>query len=105
MNDAWLGIPVNYWTIFFGALVTYATRFGGHVVLSRFKRIPARVNVALNAVPAAVITTLVAPALVTHGPAEIITLAVCLVAGFRIPMMAMFVLGWILIVGLRTAGL
>jgi Predicted membrane protein len=105
MNGTWLGIPVNYWIILFGALVTYATRFGGYAVLSRFKRIPPRVNVALNAVPAAVITTLVAPALVSHGPAEVITLVICLIAGFRLPMMGMFVLGWVVIVALRAAGL
>lgn len=105
MTEGWFGISMNYWIIFFGALVTYATRFGGHLVLSRFKRIPPRVDVALNAVPAAVITTLVAPALVSHGPAEVITLVICLIAGLYLPMMGMFVLGWIVIAALRAAGL
>ena len=86
-------------------LVTYAARLGGHLVLSRFKRIPPRVDAALNAVPAAVLTTLVAPAAVTGGPAEALTLATCLVIGFRLPMMAMFCIGWVLIVALRAAGL
>lgn len=100
-----LGLPVNVWTIAAAALVTYATRVGGHLVLSRFKRIPPRVEVALNAVPAAVLTTLVAPAAVFNGPAEAITLLAGLLIGFRLPMMAMFAIGWALIVGLRAAGL
>lgn len=105
MSEMYLGVPVNVWIIIGAALVTYAARLGGHLVLSRFKRIPPRVDAALNAVPAAVLTTLVAPAAVTGGPAEALTLAVCLVIGFRLPMMAMFCIGWVLIVGLRTAGL
>lgn len=105
MNGEFLGLPVNVWTILGAALVTYAARFGGHLVLSRFKRIPPRIDAALNAVPAAVLATLVAPAAVSSGPAEAITLAVCLVIGFRLPMMAMFCVGWVLIVSLRTVGL
>ena len=105
MTGLYLGVPVNVWTIIGAALVTYAARLGGHLVLSRFKRIPPRVDAALNAVPAAVLTTLVAPAAVTGGPAEALTLAICLVIGFRLPMMAMFCIGWALIVALRAAGL
>lgn len=105
MTGLYLGVPVNVWTIIGAALVTYAARLGGHLVLSRFKRIPPRVDAALNAVPAAVLTTLVAPAAVTGGPAEALTLAICLVIGFRLPMMAMFCIGWVLIVALRATGL
>jgi uncharacterized membrane protein len=64
-----------------------------------------RVDAALNAVPAAVLTTLVAPAAVFNGTAETLTLAVCLLIGLRIPMMAMFAIGWAMIVALRAAGL
>lgn len=105
MSDALFGMSTNFWIIIGAALVTYATRFGGHMVLSRFSRIPQRVSVALDAIPAAVLTTLVAPAAFSNGPAEIITLAVVLVAGYRMPMMAMFILGWGVIVALRAAGL
>lgn len=105
MNGVLLGLPVNIWTIVGAAIVTYAARFGGHLVLSRFKRIPPRVDAALNAVPAAVLATLVAPAAVSSGPAEALTLAICLVVGFRVPMMAMFCIGWVLIVALRSVGL
>lgn len=105
MNGVFWGVPVNIWTIFAAALVTYATRAGGHLVLSRFRRIPPRIDAALNAVPAAVLTTLVAPAAVSNGTAEALTLAACLIVGLRVPMMTMFGIGWALIVALRSAGL
>ena len=51
MNGVFWGVPVNVWTIIAAAVVTYGTRIGGHLVLSRFKRVPPRVDAALNAVP------------------------------------------------------
>lgn len=105
MNGVFWGVPVNVWTIIAAAIVTYATRVGGHLVLSRFRRIPPRIDAALNAVPAAVLTALVAPAAVSNGSAEVLTLAACLIIGLRVPMMTMFAIGWALIVALRTAGL
>ena len=59
------------WIILAGAVLTYLTRIGGHLVLSRFSRIPPRVEAGLDAVPAAVLTTLVAPAILSAGPAEL----------------------------------
>ena len=48
-----------YIIIIASAVLNYMTRLGGHLVLSRFGTLNARVEAALNAVPAAVITTLV----------------------------------------------
>ena len=59
-----------------GAMLTYLTRIGGHLVLSRFERVHPRVEQALNAVPAAVLTTLVAPATLDADPAEFAALAI-----------------------------
>lgn len=98
-------VPVNVWIILASALVTYLTRCGGYFLLARFRRIPPRVDAALNAVPAAVLATLVAPAAVFNGTAEALTLAICLVIGLRIPLMAMFAVGWALIVVLRASGI
>ncbi|WP_309086025.1 AzlD family protein [Chelativorans sp.] len=64
----------TFWIIIAGAVLTYFTRAGGHLVLSRFERIHPRVEAGLNAVPAAVLTTLVAPAAMEGGPAEIAAL-------------------------------
>ena len=55
-------MSTTLWIILWGAVVTYLTRVGGHLVLSRFEHIHPRVEAGLNAVPAAVLTTLVAPA-------------------------------------------
>jgi uncharacterized membrane protein len=86
-----------------GALFTYLTRIGGHLVLSRFETIHPRVEAALNAVPAAVLTTLVAPAALTQGWPEMITLVVAGLAALRLPLLGMFVVGWVVIVLLRWA--
>jgi uncharacterized membrane protein len=72
MTGEFLGLSMTVWTIIGAAIVTYAARAGGHLVLSRFRRIPPRVDAALNAVPAAVLATLVAPAAVTSAPARAI---------------------------------
>ena len=47
---------VTIWTILAAALATYLTRVGGHLVLSRFQKLDPRVEAALDAVPAAVMT-------------------------------------------------
>ena len=62
------------------ALVTVMTRTGGYLILSRFATIPPRVAAALDAVPAAVMITLVAPAAFsgTFREAAVLVLAVAL---------------------------
>ena len=58
------------------ALATYATRTGGHLILSRFGATHYRLEAALEAVPTAVLTALIAPSLITNGPAEAISILV-----------------------------
>lgn len=89
------------WIILFSALATYLTRAGGYVVLSRFERIHPRVEAALNAVPAAVLTTLVAPAAASAGPAELIALLVAGLVSLRAGMMTMFLAGAAVLIVLR----
>jgi uncharacterized membrane protein len=83
------------------ALVTYLTRVGGHLLLSRFERVHPRVEAALNAVPAAVLTTLVAPATLNAGPAELAALGVAGVVALRGSLMAMFFSGVAVLIVLR----
>lgn len=71
------------WIILAGAVVTYLTRIGGHLVLSRFQRLHPRIEAALDAVPAAVLTTLVAPAAAAAGPIEWAALAVAALMALR----------------------
>ena len=51
-------------------VATYGTRIAGHLVLSRFERLNPRVEAALDAVPIAVITALVAPAVLARSYAD-----------------------------------
>jgi uncharacterized membrane protein len=83
----------THWIILAGAILTYLTRIGGHLVLSRFERVPPRVEAGLNAVPAAVLTTLVAPAAASGGPAEIGALAVAGLVALHGGMFSAFLAG------------
>lgn len=69
------------------AVLTYGTRVGGYLVLSRFERIPARLEAALDAVPAAVMTTLVAPAVFSGTWREALVLCVAALVGLRCGML------------------
>ena len=94
-------MSTTLWIILWGAVVTYLTRVGGHLVLSRFEHIHPRVEAGLNAVPAAVLTTLVAPAAASAGPAELTALVVAGLVMLRGGMTAMFLAGGVVLVGLR----
>lgn len=99
------GLSMNVWIIIFAAIVTYFTRIIGHVVLSRFDVIHPRVEAGLNAVPAAVVTAIVVPAVLTGGWAEVITIIIAIIASLKLSMMQVFFIGWVFIVGLRAIGL
>ncbi|WP_432343567.1 AzlD family protein [Shinella yambaruensis] len=84
-----------------GAIATYLTRVGGYVFITRMKRIPPRAEAALNAVPAAVLTTLVAPAAVTGGLDVSLTMAVALLIGLRLSLLPVLAIGWVVVMVLR----
>lgn len=86
-------------------IVTYLTRIGGYVFLSRFENIPRPVNAGLEAVPAAVITTLVVPPAFASGPAEGISLIVAGLACLRLQPILVILLGLVTLVILRQVGL
>jgi uncharacterized membrane protein len=86
-------MSTTLWIIIAGAIATYLTRIGGHLVISRFENIHPRVEAGLNAVPAAVLTTLVAPAALGAGPAEWMALIVAGLVSLRGGLMAMFLAG------------
>ncbi|WAX97765.1 AzlD family protein [Aminobacter sp. NyZ550] len=94
-------MSTTLWIIIAGAVATYLTRIGGHLVISRFERIHPRVEAGLNAVPAAVLTTLVAPAALSAGPAELAALAVAAVIGLRGGLMTMFLTGAAVLIAMR----
>ncbi len=87
---------------FLAGIVTYITRIGGYVVLARFDKIPARLEAGLDAVPIAVITTLVVPPAINGGIGEFITMVVVIAACYRLPPMAVIILGLGVIIALRN---
>lgn len=94
-------MSTTVWIILAGAVLTYMARVGGHLVLSRFQRIHPRVAAGLDAVPAAVLTTLVAPAAFEAGPVELAALLVAGLVALRGGMMTMFLTGAAILVAGR----
>lgn len=71
--------------ILVGAAVTLVNRLAGHFILARFEPIPYRVEAALEAVPVAVMTTLVVPAAVDGGWIEWVSLVAAMALSLRFP--------------------
>lgn len=94
-------MTATFWIIVAGAILTYLTRIGGHMVLSRFERIHPRVQAGLDAVPAAVLTTLVAPVVIDAGPNEWIAIAIAGLVGLRVSLLPMVIMGTVVLVLLR----
>lgn len=90
------------WIVLAGAVLTYLSRIGGHLVLSRFDRIHPRLEAGLNAVPAAVLTTLVAPAAYEAGPIELVALIGSGLVALRGGLMTMFTAGAVLLIAGRN---
>jgi uncharacterized membrane protein len=87
------------------AAATYATRIGGDLVLSRFRRINPRVEAALDAVPIAVMTAIVVPVALATGAAETCAVAVTIAATFRLQTNVSILAGVVTVAVLRAAGL
>ncbi len=82
------------------ALVTMACRFGGYLLVSHYRPGP-RLRSALNAVPGAVLTALIAPAL-SAGPAEAIAAVITLATAWRLPPLAAIITGTATVIMLRN---
>ena len=79
------------------AVVTFLTRIGGYILITKMTRIPPRVEAALNAVPAAVLTTLVAPAFFIGGWDTKVAMTVALLVGLRFSPTFMLIAGWVVV--------
>ncbi|WP_237155359.1 AzlD family protein [Oryzibacter oryziterrae] len=91
--------PWNLAAILAMGVLTYLTRITGFLIADRLPK-SGPVRVALNALPPAVLTAVVAPA-VLSGPAEAITAAVTLFAAFRLPLLLVVVIAVVLVATLR----
>jgi uncharacterized membrane protein len=83
------------------AIATFLTRIGGYVLVKRLKSMPPRLEAALNAVPAAVLTTLVAPAFF-YGQIDVkVAMAAALLIGLRFSAIPMLIGGWAVVMLMR----
>lgn len=98
----WSLDPMNLAAILGMALVTLATRWAGYVAVARLNP-TGRLKAALESVPPAVLTSLVAPMALATGPAESLAAAITVLAAWRLPTLAAVVLGVGSVVLLRAA--
>ncbi|MES0200835.1 AzlD family protein [Mesorhizobium sp. M0011] len=82
----------TFFTIVLMAGVTYLTRIGGYVVL-RNRMLGARATAVMEAAPGCVLISVIAPAFVSKSPADILALAVTLVAATRLSMLPTVLIG------------
>ena len=94
-------MSTTIWIILAGAAATYFTRIGGYLVVSRFT-LHRRIEAALNAVPAAVLTTLVAPSMLNAGPYEWVALVTSGLVSLRGGMLSIFFAGAAVLILLRN---
>ena len=73
------------WMVCVCGVVTLFNRLAGHYILVWFEPIHYRVEAALEAVPMAVMVTLVVPAALTGGWVEWVSLAIAMVLMTRVP--------------------
>jgi len=72
--------------------ITYATRMGGYALL---RRIPAqgRFKASLDAVPVAVLTAIIAPAVLAAGLADALAALITVLLALRFPMLVSMIGG------------
>ncbi len=74
-------------TIVLMALATYCTRAGGYLLL-RNRTLGLRARAVMAAAPGSVLIAVIAPHFVSPRPADLVALAVTVVAAARLPMLA-----------------
>jgi uncharacterized membrane protein len=74
--------PITLLTIVLMALATYATRAGGLWLANRFD-LSERAGAWLDAIPGAILVSLVAPTVLTAGPAEALAAVAVVVVAVR----------------------
>jgi branched chain amino acid efflux pump len=92
--------PGVFATIVAMALATYATRFFGYWLV-RHRTVGGRLAGALEAVPGAVLTAIIAPMAFATGAAESIAAVVTVLLALRLPLILAVAGGCLAVVGLR----
>jgi uncharacterized membrane protein len=83
------------------AVVTYITRIAGIFVADRLV-LTGRAKAAFDAIPPAVLVSVIAPTALTTGWAEAIAAAITAVVAFRLPLLATIAVGVVSVVVLRN---
>ena len=83
------------------AVATYITRIAGLFVADRLV-LTGRAKAAFDAIPPAVLVSVIAPTALTTGWAEAIAAAITAVVAFRLPLLATIVVGVVSVVVLRN---
>lgn len=94
-------MPDTYVLILLCALVTYAVRSGGYLLMRYFGTVNHRVEAGLNAVPIAVLSALVAPTVVVGQWPDAIAVALVCLLSMRISMLPAIALGVLALVVMR----
>ncbi len=84
--------PVNLAAIVAMAVATYATRLGWALVIGRLG-LTGRAAAAVEAVPAAVLTAVIAPAAIVTGPAETLAAIAAAIAATKLPLVVTVAVG------------
>ncbi|MGE0230168.1 MAG: AzlD family protein [Flavobacteriaceae bacterium] len=87
------------------AVITYLTRLGGVFIAGKLAGMDERMRAAFEAIPPVVLISVVAPSMLTEGPAETLASAIAMVAALRLPLIAVILVGTLAVVALRMAGL
>ena len=79
--------PANLLAIVLMATVTYLTRIGGYILL-RNRSLSPRAMAVMEAAPGCVLLAVIAPVFVSDRPADLIALALTVIAATRLPLLA-----------------
>jgi len=90
--------PINLLAIVLMASVTYLTRIGGYVML-RNRTLSPRATAVMEAAPGCVLISVIAPDFVSDNPADLLALAITVLAATRLSMLPT------VIVGITSAGI
>ena len=83
--------PLVILTILMMALVTYLTRIGGYLLL-RDRTVSPTMAAVMETAPGCVLITVIAPHFVTGRPADMIALALTILAATRLPLLPVVLL-------------
>lgn len=93
----------TYWLILALGIATYATRSLGYLIVAQFGILHPRVMAALDAVPAAVITTIVLPPVIEGGLAERLAFVIAVLLSLRLSMPITLAISIVVLALLRAA--